>query len=87
MTEQFLCGHCRKLTPFIKKKDDLLGGVQHTYAECAHCGHRYTIMYTDKAIRQLMMKQRRTRKPERKQLLAFEITQAANELKARVATS
>lgn len=79
--QKFLCGHCGKMTQFVKKKDDLSDGVQHNYAACQRCGHKHTIMYTNFKIRQMMMKQRRTRRPDRKQLLAFQITQGAEELR------
>lgn len=61
MSDQlFKCGLCEKLTPLIRKTDRLPGDINYEYAECVKCKGKTTILYTNKKIRGLLAKQRKT---------------------------
>lgn len=56
--KKYKCNSCGGQTRFITKTDCLYGGIEHTYAECEHCGYKATVYYTNAQIRKLMSKQR-----------------------------
>ena len=61
-----LCGHCGKSAVVQKKTDKLPDGVEHTYFQCAECGHKATVAYTDAEIRAAMKDQQRRFREDRK---------------------
>lgn len=60
ISQLFECGLCGELTPLIRKSSQLKDGVVHEYAECIHCFGQTTILYTNKKIRGLLIKQSST---------------------------
>lgn len=81
--ELFLCSMCEELTPLILRKERLHGGVQHNYAECKACKGKVSHSYTDKHIRSMLTKQRKTLPGPKKELLSQKIMQEMAQLKAR----
>lgn len=82
MTKQlFECGICGQLTQLIKKTEQLENGIKHEFAECEKCKGKTTIFYTDKTIRNLLLKQKHTKPGKYKTKLSIEIQNRMNELR------
>lgn len=79
----YLCTMCNETTPLVVKKKRLVGGVQHNYAECKSCGGKVTHSYTDKHVRSMLTKQRKTPPGPKKDLLGQKIMEEMTQLKAR----
>lgn len=79
----YLCSMCEELTPLVMEKERLHGGVQHNYAECKACKGKVTHSYTDKHIRSMLAKQRKTIPGPKKERLAQKILEEMAALKAR----
>lgn len=79
----YLCSMCNEMTPLNVKKKRLAGGVQHNYAECESCGGKVTHSYTDKHVRSMLAKQRKTPSGPKKELLGQKIMEEMAQLKAR----
>ena len=53
-----VCPKCGKKSSFTQKKEELEAMIEHTYLMCGRCGHKATICYTDKAIRDVLAAQK-----------------------------
>lgn len=85
MTKQkwFTCAECGEYTPLKIRTDYLGSGVQHVYAVCQSCKVKVTVYYTDKEIRRLLKKQKKTPVGSDKGELAEEINTKMQRLKER----
>lgn len=79
----YLCNMCNEMTPLDMKKKRLAGGIQHNYAVCKACGGKVTHSYTDKHVRSMLTKQRKTPPGPKKELLSQKIMEEMAQLKAR----
>jgi len=81
----FKCGLCGKPTHFVRKSETIKDDVKHDFAECEKCGGKATIMYTNRHIRGLLVKQQNTKPGKRKVALAKEIQSKMDILKQEMA--
>lgn len=80
----FTCAECGEYTPLTYRTDYLGNGVQHVYAVCRSCEVKVTVYYTDKEIRSLLKKQKKTPVGPKKGELAKEIDSKMQVLKERM---
>jgi DNA-directed RNA polymerase subunit RPC12/RpoP len=81
----FKCVLCGKPTRFVRKSEKVRDDVVHDFAECEKCGGKVTIMYTNRHIRGLLVKQQNTKPGKRKVALAEEIQSKMDLLKQEMA--
>lgn len=79
----FQCTECSELTPLIRKTEALGGGIKHEYAECQSCKAKFTFFYSDKELRNMLLKQQHTRNQKQKMTLTNEIQMRMDELKRK----
>lgn len=81
--KRFTCAECGDYTT-LKIRSDYLGrGIQHVYTVCQSCKVKVTVYYTDKEIRRLLKKQKKTPVGSDKGELAEEINTKMQRLKER----
>lgn len=76
----FECGICGKLTQLIRRSEQLNNGIVREFAECEKCKRKTTIFYSDKTIRNLLIKQQHTKPGKYKTKLSIEIQNRMNDL-------
>lgn len=81
----FKCGLCGKPTRFVRKSEKVRDDIVRDFAECEKCGGKVTIMYTNRHIRGLFVKQQNTKPGKRKVALAEEIQSKMDLLKQEMA--